>query len=276
VVGGVVGGVSGGVVGGVMGGAKAEHPEIAPAEATSQGTAQTEAQRREAAKVEAAKREAQLEEVQKALKTLERERLESRLKRQLEESSAELETLEREYRRSKQLVEKGLLNSSDLARLEASMRLLQNKIAAARLEHELEAREMDLRAVESRRQAELARTIAEYEQVKDKYALSIDDYAVAARDRLLLLRETVEVDQAEPIRAGDVLVIEIRGEPDVPRAYSVQENGMIRLPLSPPLRVQGMTVQQVAQDLAKQLTARGLDQPAVDVKLRRHRAPEGQ
>ena len=98
----------------------------------------------------------------------------------------------------------------------------------------------------------------------------------ARETRTALLAGTVEAGEADPVRAGDVLVIEIHGEPDVPRAYAVQQDGTIRLPLSAPLRVQGLTAAGVAQEVDKQLCARGPEHPSVTVKLRRRPAQDVQ
>jgi protein involved in polysaccharide export with SLBB domain len=88
-----------------------------------------------------------------------------------------------------------------------------------------------------------------------------------------VLQGSTEVSRLEPIRSGDVLVIEITGEPDVPRAYRVSSEGTIRLPLSPAIRVLGLSGSQVEQLIVKQLSARGLQQADVAVVLRR---PKGE
>jgi len=216
--------------------------------------------------------EQKAEELRKALQALEVERLDSQLKLQLAELSAQLEPMRKQLERMKQQVERGVMSPTDLGQLEAQITVLQQKMVAARTERALHAKELELRAAQHQQHAELSRKMEEYATMK---RLFDEQAAASAGERpatgASILSGTVEVAAGERVRAGDVLTIEIRGEPDVPHAYSVRENGAIKLPLSPPLRVQGLTAQEVAQAVTKQLTARGLEGSAVVVHLRRHR-----
>ena len=272
--GGLPGGIEGGVPGGVTAGVSAgvEGQSGAP---KAQSTATSDAQRRElAAQMEAIQRDAEqkAEELRKALQALEVERLDSQLKLQLAELSAQLEPMRKQLERMKQQVERGVMSPTDLGQLEAQITVLQQKMVAARTERALHAKELELRAAQHQQHAELSRKMEEYATMK---RLFDEQAAASAGERpatgASILSGTVEVAAGERVRAGDVLTIEIRGEPDVPHAYSVRENGAIKLPLSPPLRVQGLTAQEVAQAVTKQLTARGLEGSAVVVHLRRHR-----
>ena len=64
-------------------------------------------------------------------------------------------------------------------------------------------------------------------------------------------------DPGARVRTGDVLVVEIAGEPDFPRAFAVAADVAIRLPLMGSLRVDGLTASEVADALARRLAANG-------------------
>ena len=91
-----------------------------------------------------------------------------------------------------------------------------------------------------------------------------------ARGTRELSRTEPVTNPNEPVRAGDVLVIEIAGEPDLPRNFVVREDGTIRLPLIGSIKVLGSTVRQVRDAVAKQIIDRKLGtDPGVAVSLRR-------
>jgi protein involved in polysaccharide export with SLBB domain len=112
---------------------------------------------------------------------------------------------------------------------------------------------------------ELARKLAELESL---FAARGDArYALAEK-----VRTEPVANPNEPVRAGDLLVIEIAGEPDLPREYEVRTDGSIRLPLIGSVRVLGSTAAQVRDAVAKLITDRGLGKsPGVAVSLRRPR-----
>jgi hypothetical protein len=189
------------------------------------------------------------------------------------------------------MVEQGTLTENHLADNERQIKLVEQKLRALQTDRNLEARELELRVEEERRKRELARAMIELER---RYQSSTRDRAAQrqalesqqlqrqieearfrdTRERAALTGELLEsspLGGSEPIRSGDLLVIEIGGEPDVPRAHTVSSAGTIRLPLSAPIRVVGLTGDQVEEAIAKQLGARGLERTDVEVQVRRPR-----
>ena len=76
----------------------------------------------------------------------------------------------------------------------------------------------------------------------------------------------------ETIRPDDIVVIEIHGEPDLPRVYVVQADGTIRLPLVGTLAVQKLTAAQAKDAVQKLLAKYRIESAtAVEVQLRRPR-----
>jgi protein involved in polysaccharide export with SLBB domain len=70
------------------------------------------------------------------------------------------------------------------------------------------------------------------------------------------------------VRPADVLTVRIADEPELPRTYTVGEDGTIRVPLLGKLRVEGLTAAQVRDEVARQLTTRNLKAaPSVTVTL---------
>jgi beta-lactamase regulating signal transducer with metallopeptidase domain len=140
-------------------------------------------------------------------------------------------------------------------------------------------------ALEARdRLAQLERQLHELRQVLEQQAQS-ERLTEERRDRARQMVEQVQetraeraravTDPKETIRTGDVLSIEIKGEPDLPRAYTVQADGTIRLPLLGSIKVAGLTIQQASAALLKEVSRvkRGTPQdPAtVHISLRRGR-----
>jgi hypothetical protein len=174
--------------------------------------------------------------------------------------------------------------------LETDLRTIQNQLMSAKVEHEtldaefqLLLREAELRRETARRQAEIDRAIretsgdrnAELEQLVRKL-LELQGQLAARTDSRYALAERSGAEPVtnpnEPVRAGDLLVVEIAGEPDLPREYQVRGDGTIRLPLIGSIRVVGSTANQVREAIAKQITDRGLGKaPGVAVSLRRPR-----
>ncbi len=94
--------------------------------------------------------------------------------------------------------------------------------------------------------------------------MSRDEWAMAVSVEITAPTETIRVD--------DLLIIEIQGEPDLPRAYVVQADGTIRLPLVGTLAVQKLTAAQVKEGVQKLLAKYRIESAtAVNVQLRRPR-----
>jgi beta-lactamase regulating signal transducer with metallopeptidase domain len=277
VAGGVPGGVPGGVVGGVVGGVLGGVAEGVPVEQERPIRYALELQAeqtRELAEMQRAA-EMRLRELERERQQIEEARLESRYRAETLALQAELTALADQRARMKRQVEVGTLNPTELNQVEQQLRMLEQRLRALSTEHELDRRELELRRQQSEQMRELERAMVENERAER----SVRSAAERAREIVADRRTTAEsvVGQAaplgreEPIRAGDVLVIDIHGEPDVPRAYTVAADGTIRLPLSRPMRVAGLTAAGVEQEIVKRLSARGLERVAAEVMPRRPR-----
>ena len=259
--------------------ARAAHLALPPHEAVAEAQSQTERERARQAQLEEMQRQAarEMEEVQRALRALERQRLEVQLKADVDALMTELEAARRELARGRQLVETGLLSPGALARLERDVAALERRVVTTKVDHELAARQSDLLARQAEKNREIDRVLLER-------ALT-DDERRATLERLLTDQELYErvkrtterlepvasSPTTEPARAGDFVLIDIHSEPDVPRAYTVAADGTIKLPLSAPLRVAGLTAGEIQMAIVKQLTARGLSNVAAEVEVRRPR-----
>jgi hypothetical protein len=70
------------------------------------------------------------------------------------------------------------------------------------------------------------------------------------------------VDQNRDVRAGDLLRIEISGEPGLPVRYEVSADGTIRIPFLGLMKVAGRTPAQIQEQLQRALTERKLAERA--------------
>jgi hypothetical protein len=144
----------------------------------------------------------------------------------------------------------------EIAKIEQALREVGTQIQAMRAaaEQELQERARLVEAARAEREARLiqARTVERDER---------------------LLSSSAPVDDANAtVRAGDVLVIEIAGEPDLPRVYAVDSGGAVRLPLIGNIAVMNLKAAQVRDAVVRALTERRLaGKPAVTVTLRRPR-----
>ncbi|MBP1598267.1 MAG: peptidase BlaR1 [Acidobacteria bacterium] len=289
VAGGVVGGVPGGVVGGVPGGVVGGVPGgvAGGVLGVSQGVGSTsQSDRRKAEEARRAEHEQQMREQERA-----------RGGAQLEAEIAELETalkLARErYERVKQLVQVGLESTQTLVETEAELGKLERQIVAARqggqfrelllsgqAERRAEIAEMERALLEigtavpeerRRAAAEQARRDARSFDVSDAGMEARRKAAEAAERDLRLLTSSAPVTDAnETVRTGDLLVIEIAGEPDLRRIYVVSDTGVIRLPLIGTVPVLGLTAAQVGEAVGNELSKRQLaGDRVVTVGLRR-------
>lgn len=152
--------------------------------------------------------------------------------------------------------------------------------ARARVEEELRAR--GLRAEEMLLRSEnTVRDQAAYEnlirKLQSESERSRDELAFVLASRMRdeqALTSSIEITAPnETIRPGDILTIEIAGEPDLPRTYVVQSDGTVRLPLVGTIRVQRLTTRQAREAVQKQLTDRRIEVRGVEVGLRRPREP---
>jgi hypothetical protein len=239
---------------------------------------QTQEERERARRLEqtrvAAERE--MEEVRRALRELERLRVAGRATEELVALTTQLDASKKELARTRRLVEIGLASPMALDRLERDIATLDQRLVAMKVEHELDARQSDLRTIEAEKQREIERLLLEKLVQQDRDATDqrlLDNQELYERMRRAVeeVRAVAGTVTTEPAQAGDVVLINIASEPDVPRAYTVAADGTIRLPLSPPLRVDGLTAGEIQIAIVKQLTARGLSNVAVEVEVRRPR-----
>jgi beta-lactamase regulating signal transducer with metallopeptidase domain len=192
--------------------------------------------------------------------------------------ATEMDLLRSQYERAKQQVAVGMLSNSTLAEIQAQIATTEQKtrVEMAELQYQSASFDLKRREMALRLEAEMYQTQVESARAGDRSAGEIKA-AEASRigDQGRLMADTVLVTAPdELVRAGDVLTIEISNEPDLPRAYLVQSDGTIRLPLVGAIRVLGLNVRQAHEAIGKQLMDRRLGEGAVlDMTLRRRKAP---
>jgi beta-lactamase regulating signal transducer with metallopeptidase domain len=242
--------------------------------------------------VERAMREAQIEFEMKRLE-LEMHRAQVESRAQLEAAATQMELLKRQIERTKQLVDKGLASPEAQAALEAQLAAAAQQLKKAEVELDLRQSDIALRRQEAVARAMYERRLAELgmarmaeevaaaarsaDQATTRDVARAVEQAVAAAARAeresdigRAVVETVTVARDEPARIGDVLALEVAGEPDLPERYTVRPDGTIRMPFVGSVRVQGMTADQIREAVASQLRERNLKaNPTVTVTIRR-------
>jgi hypothetical protein len=210
--------------------------------------------------------------------------------------TAELEIARERLERTNRLFANGLINISEMKQAEADVKMTEYKLAVVSHLLQLQETKGGLLSGQARRQAEIAemeRALREIgtsgqagrrraaEQQEKREARSFDAaYAeiearyraalASERDLKLLSSSAPVADANETVRGGDLLVIEIAGEPDLRRIYVVSDTGAIRLPLIGNVPVLGLTPLQVREAIRNELKKRQLvDDPVVTVSLRR-------
>jgi multidrug resistance efflux pump len=219
-------------------------------------------------------------------------------KEKIADLTAQLELARQRLERTNRLFAAGLVNASAVKEAEAEVTTIELKLAAVRKQLQLQETNADLQRRQAERQAEIAeieRVLREIgtsgqagrhgnaEQQAKQGARSIDaalaevearhSAATASeRDQRLLSSSAPVANANETVRVGDLLVIEIAGEPDLPRVYIVADTGAIRLPLIGNVPVRDLTALQVREAVMRELKERRLaDDPSVTVSLRRIR-----
>jgi beta-lactamase regulating signal transducer with metallopeptidase domain len=168
------------------------------------------------------------------------------------------------------------VHEADLSRLfeevQAQERSRNRQLTRAQVA-ELERAARDYRQIEEIYKQQVERGQAEQRELRARAIRGRAELAESPREERLFA-ETVPVTSAtEPIKAGDVLSVEITGESDLPRAYLVQTDGTVRLPILGPIKVVGLTVQQAGQAITKQIS-RVNSSASAHVSLRRPRTDE--
>ena len=199
------------------------------------------------------------------------------------ELQAQLELARLRLERTRKLVEAGLATTATAAEAEAAVAALEQQLAAAGRELAVTSAELEQRRIA--RQAEIAEIEWKLQVIGTRRGAQLEAEAararldalralaaVSERDRRLLESSTPVADAAETVRHGDLLVIDVAGEPDLPRVYAVGDNGAIRFPLIGNVQVLGLTAAQARDAVARELADRRLGQnPAITVSLRRAR-----
>jgi hypothetical protein len=299
--GGLPGGVPGGVLGGMPGGAASRVAGLALLQ--EQSTTADARERAEAVRAlveQASEERRKLDEQRLAL---ERRKIETEVRQRLEAAKVELDGLVKERERAKKQFDVGLLTADAVARIEQRIHETELQMVQAQQQMAVRLEELALaqknEAVQRTYDERLA--LAERARVRGEIGTLDAQEAARARDRADTLYRELEAevarqlergqaeyalrrsreermmaeaqpvtDPAEPIRAGDVLSVEITGETELPRTYVVQPDGSIRLPILGAIRVAGTTVQQAGQSITKQI-ARVNSSARVHVSLRRPR-----
>ena len=88
--------------------------------------------------------------------------------------------------------------------------------------------------------------------------------ALLAREARLAETATA-IEATDTARAGDIVRVELHNEPDLPQAFTVQNDGTIRLPLVGSVKVAGLNPKQVQDAVRKQFTDRRLEAGATAV-----------
>ncbi len=226
--------------------------------------------------------EARLEEMKRALAELQRKQLDLEQQRMVAESQARIKTLEAQlaaveaqYKRMQQQVDVGTASREELAKLQAQLVELQQRLMAEHTSAELQKQEAQLKEQQS---------ILEYEfqqrQMELDRALRPPPVAAArARTSEQVARETgVEWpavdDPAAVVRPGDRLSVAISTEPDLHGPYTVSRAGTMHLPFLGDIRVVGLTARQVRDAITTQLQVHNLTRDAsIDVTIRRPMGP---
>jgi beta-lactamase regulating signal transducer with metallopeptidase domain len=171
----------------------------------------------------------------------------------LEQARAELGAARQSLEEVRRRYEIGTANRDALWDVEARLAAAEHRHASAITEHHLQQEEAALR---QRRTDGLRRLVRQMEEANAG----------------ALAEPPVVDDPAARTRAGDILTVEIAGEPDLPRHFTVDANGTIRLPLVGPMTVVNLTAQQVRDAVTAAVTERKLAEGrAVTVTLRRTR-----
>ena len=217
-------------------------------------------------------------------------------RQQIADLMAQLEIARVRLERMNQLFANGLINISDVKQAEAEVKTTEFRLAElshllqlletnagllsgqARREAEIEEMERALREIGTAGQEERRRTVERqakreagsvdtaYAAIEARYKASL----ASERDLQLLSSSALVADASETVRVGDLLVIEIAGEPDLRHIYVVSNGGGIRLPLIGNVPVLGLTTLQVGEAVSNELKKRQLaGDPVVTVSLRR-------
>jgi beta-lactamase regulating signal transducer with metallopeptidase domain len=179
-------------------------------------------------------------------------------------ATAELEAVRVELERAQRMMERGLGSADDVRRQTALLRNAEARLQAAQHQANISKRELELKQRAAELQLERERAQLDASQAGDPSYVEITRQLEALERMLRTLRAATGASdlpalaEGALIEPGDVLRVEIAGEPLLPVSYAVDERGEIRLPLLGALRAQGLTAMQVGEEIARQLAGKGL------------------
>jgi len=221
----------------------------------------------------------QLERLQQESGDTDKLRQEARAKLRIQDVEATLQNLVTDRERMRKLAEHDLISRSQIEELDAKIAAMQRQIVETRGDNERYVKEFDYLkqkiAEQQKSDAEIEAKLKRKDEAIAK--VQLDEMQQVERTKELLERKrAVAINAAgtplgenEQARAGDVAIIEIQTESDLPRAYTVQSDGAIKFPLLGSIRVQGLTARQIGESLTKQFKDRKLTASGVQVSLRR-------
>jgi beta-lactamase regulating signal transducer with metallopeptidase domain len=247
------------------------------------------------------------QDIEKRRLEIERAQHELEMQSRISEVEAEMQMLQVKHQEARKLFETGMINRSTLAEVEAQIALAQRKLMTAKRESEIRKAALELRKLEVERLGDLDKQQLELELAKrglaraeqgrasferataEQQQVAAEVRALAARLRQLQSENELRPERlrrlglegrgelgeplpsSQTIDADMILMVDISGEPDLPREYAVnRETGNIRLPLLGSIRVVGRTGAQVQEDIRKLLVDRRLgEKPDVEVVVRR-------
>jgi hypothetical protein len=261
----------------------------------SQEPMRTAEENLESARQRLAEFEQQLNQLRRERTRLDLERAQAELKARQGAWAAELEALRRRHEETLKLVDMGGATQVAVSQLRAQIAAVERDMRTAEAEMKfrsavtaLESREVEQTREYAQRPQERAAAVRALEITKERQAQQtarleeslkaldreFGQQAVAgARQTPLIEQSTVVLSGPDArVRTGDVVIAEIDGEDQLPRAYVVSSNGTIRLPLLGAIRVEGLTAVEIESAVARQLTDRRLGTGSrIHVTLRRPR-----
>ena len=225
--------------------------------------ARRDAQTADEARAREAALRATLREVRQAIdeakQVTEREReVEAQVQRaateaRMKDLAAEYEAMRRTYEDAVARQQAGTAAADVLKELRARLEQLERQMTAERTALETQRVIRDLR---------LREVVVDAEDLRRRFERAQTDEA--------RLEARQVIPASERARVNDVLVIEITGEPDLPRAYTIRTDGTIRLPFLGSIKAEGQTAGQIRDAIGRQLADRKLGSASqVHVTVRR-------
>jgi len=215
--------------------------------------------------------QAQLDELARKRFEMEMAKTDAAFRDRIENMQGAIEQAKLALGQAKDKFEKGLANQFAVAEAEGQVRQSERSMYAAVRERDFERQAAELKIREIEKQREFERSREQFERAQRLADVAMADvFQRGQRERLD--SSLAELAAAEQARAGDTMIVDIAGEPDLPRAYEVRADGTIRLPLVGTIKVSGLTTVQAKDAIGKLLADRRLGSAAdLTVVIRRRR-----